>query len=114
MLVDAPIPDLQIGHELIVPLVMVVAVLAAVLAVRSIRTRALRPKSGLEAMTGEVGEVIRGIEEHTAGTVFVHGEYWTAVADRSLPLGAKVLIVRVEGSQLRVAPAHPSMEGELR
>ena len=36
------------------------------------------------------------------GTVLVHGEYWTAEADRDIDAGTPVEVVGVDGLRLRV------------
>jgi membrane-bound serine protease (ClpP class) len=104
MLVDAPIPSLRIGPEVVIPAVVVLAGMAALLMARAIRSRKLRPQSGVEAMLGELGRVINEIDHTHEGTVFVHGEYWTATAPQRLPPGARVRIERVEGHRLHVTP----------
>lgn len=112
MLVEGPIPDLRIGLETVAPAVIVIGALALLLVTRAVRTRRLRPRTGLDAMRGEVGEVVSAIEPGRTGTVFVHGEYWSAVAAGALPVGTKVRIEDIKDRGLRVTPLRPG-EGEL-
>lgn len=113
MLVDAPVPDLQIGPGVVIPVAIALAGITALLALRAIRTLKLRPQSGLEALIGETGELIAPVDPTRDGTVLVHGEYWTATAARPLPPGSKVRIEDIEGNRLRVAAlAATTREGE--
>jgi membrane-bound serine protease (ClpP class) len=105
MLVDTPIPAWRIGWGLVLPTVVVLVAASFFLLSRVWRLRRAKAKSGLDAIVGEVGELATAIERsHGEGTVFVHGEYWTATADEPVQSGAKVRVERVEGTRLRIAP----------
>jgi len=68
-----------------------------------------RPKkavSGVEGMVGELGQAVAPLEPE--GKVFVHGEYWDAVARSSVPGGAPVRVVKVSGGRLEVEDARPA------
>jgi membrane-bound serine protease (ClpP class) len=105
MLVDAPIPELQIGPEVVLPAAAVLAGLTALLALRAVRSRRLRPQTGVEAMIGEPGEVVDPIAPDHDGKVFVHGERWGATSAQPLPEGARVRVDAVDGLRLWVSPA---------
>lgn len=104
MLVDTPVPELQIGPEVVLPVAVVLAGITALLVVRAVRSRGLRPQAGVEAMIGEAGEVVAGIAPDHDGKVFVHGETWAATSAQPLPEGAKVRVEAIDGLRLRVAP----------
>lgn len=110
MLVDAPVPELRIGPEVVIPVAVVLAAFTALVAIRAVRSRRLRPRSGVEAMIGEHGQVVAGIDPDHDGKVFVHGEYWAATSAQALPEGAKVRVEAVDGLRLRVAPAQNTRE----
>ncbi|MBA2691543.1 MAG: ATP-dependent Clp protease proteolytic subunit [Rubrobacter sp.] len=60
----------------------VLGVLAVVgIAIAAVRTRRWKIATGREGMVGEVGEVRRTVSGSKKGSVFVHGELWTAVAE---------------------------------
>jgi membrane-bound serine protease (ClpP class) len=59
-------------------------------------------KTGNDAMPGKTGTVVRSLVPR--GTVFVEGEYWTAVSDSPVDRGKDVRVLAVEGMQLRVEP----------
>lgn len=105
MLVDAPVPELRIGPELVLPVAAVLAGLVGLLLVRALRSRRLRVQSGIEAMIGEEGQVVGAIDPGRDGKVFVHGELWIATAAQPLPEGARVRVEALDGLRLRVSPA---------
>lgn len=111
MLVDSPVPDLQIGPEVVIPTTIILVALVLLLIPRVIRARRGRPQSGLDAMAGEIGELVNEVAPDHPGTAFVHGEYWTATATQPLAAGTRVRIEAIEGSRLRVAPV-PRTQGE--
>jgi membrane-bound serine protease (ClpP class) len=51
------------------------------IAIAAVRTRRWKIATGREGMVGEVGEVRRTVSGSKKGSVFVHGELWTAVAE---------------------------------
>jgi membrane-bound serine protease (ClpP class) len=104
ILVDAPVPELAIGPEVVIPVTIVLAGLVAFLAVRAVRSRRLKTQTGTEAMIGERGRVVTAIEPAHDGKVFVHGEYWTATAEQSVAEGDSVRIDAIDGLRLRVSP----------
>lgn len=113
MLVDTPVPDLRIGLGVVVPTALALLVVTLVVATRVLRARRLRPQTGLEAMTGEVGELVSDVDETHPGTAFVHGEYWTATAAQPLRAGTRVRIEGITGSRLRVAPVASGLRGGI-
>jgi membrane-bound serine protease (ClpP class) len=106
MLIDAPVPGLQVGLglELIIPTAVVLALATALLASRAVRARRAPILTGAQGMVGEVGELLSAVDPAHEGRVFVHGESWAATAARPLPEGSRVRIEQVEGQTLRVAP----------
>ena len=60
-------------------------------------------ETGREGMLGLVGNAVT--ELAPAGKVFVHGEYWDAVAPAPVPCGAQVRVVAVDNKlKLTVEP----------
>ncbi len=58
------------------------------------RARKSKHLTGVESLIGEIGE--SRTEINLEGTVFVHGEYWKARSDRSIPAGQRVAVERVQ------------------
>jgi membrane-bound serine protease (ClpP class) len=67
------------------------------------RIRRAPARLGVEGMIGAVGTARDRLAP--AGTVVVHGEYWTAESDEAVEPGAPVEVTGVEGLRLRVRPA---------
>jgi membrane protein implicated in regulation of membrane protease activity len=70
------------------------------------RTTGIR--TGVDAMQGRIGVVVRPIAELDPGQVKVGGETWTARSfydGESIPEGARIEVVRVEGVTALVIPA---------
>jgi membrane-bound serine protease (ClpP class) len=66
------------------------------------RERRGRPKTGADAMIGEVGEVRVPIAPGSVGKVFVHGALWRASSDQVLGRGERARVVAVQGLEIRV------------
>jgi membrane-bound serine protease (ClpP class) len=64
------------------------------------RSQRARPSLGVEGMVGEIG-VARG-RLAPAGTVVVHGEYWSAESEEMVDDGERVEVTGVDGLRLRV------------
>ena len=54
-------------------------------------------------MVGKQGTALTDLGP--GGQVFVHGEYWSAVADQPIAKGARVVVDHVDGLVLRVKKA---------
>ena len=69
-----------------------------------------KPKTGSEALIGEIVEVLKTLEP--LGQVEVKGEIWQAKSldGRTIPKGTKVEIIKVEGNTLIVKILNPKSE----
>lgn len=106
MLIDTPIPALRVGLEVILPSALLIAGLVIFLLNRVLHVHRRTPLTGQEGLLGEEGRVVVALDP--AGKVFVHGEYWDAVAPRPLALGERVRVVKVQGDRLEVEPVTSS------
>ena len=59
-----------------------------------------RVTTGKDGMIGETGVTLTDLAPD--GRVFVHSEYWNAVADAEIPRGARIRVVGVKGMVLSV------------
>ncbi|MFH1177622.1 MAG: nodulation protein NfeD [Acidobacteriota bacterium] len=100
MLVESPIPAMRVGLSVILPAAAFVAAVVIFLLTRVLRTHRLPPITGAEGLLGEEAEVVVALAP--GGKVFVHGEYWDAVAREPVPAGARVRVARIEGKRLWV------------
>jgi len=103
MLVDSPIPALRVGLSVVLPAAVFVAAVVIFLLTRVLRVHKTRPITGAEGLVGEIAEVVAAVGPGE-GKVFVHGEYWDAVAATALPAGSRVRVAGIEGKRLRVEP----------
>lgn len=103
MLIDSPIPALRVSLSVVLPAAVFVAAVVIFLLTRVLRVHRTRPLTGAEGLVGELADVVDAVGPG-AGKVFVHGEYWDAIAAVPLPVGARVRVAAVEGKRLRVEP----------
>ena len=106
MLIDSPLPELQIGMGLILGITLSVALILTFLVRLGVRAQRLRPITGDEGMLDEIGRALTSIEPGGVGRVQTHGEIWTATAEEPVTAGDTVRIVAVKGLLLTVRPRH--------
>jgi membrane-bound serine protease (ClpP class) len=100
MLVDGPIPQLRIRSLTTLGVTIPVAAITVFLVRLVYLSRRQKSVSGEKAMVGERGAAITEIGN--TGRVFVHGEYWNAFSRGSIPVGARVRVINVEGLRVEV------------
>lgn len=103
MLIDSSEPYLQISRAVIAASVVTSSGFFLLAAWLVIRTQKRPAVSGMEGMIGEIGQAVTPI--HESGKVFVHGEYWQAVADEAINEGSQIEIVGV-GAHLELKVRH--------
>jgi membrane-bound serine protease (ClpP class) len=91
MLIDSSAPYLQISRAVITATVVVFAGFFLFCMVFIVRVQRSKSASGLEAMIGERGQAVTAVKG--GGRVFVHGEYWDAVADEPVEAGQPIEVV---------------------
>jgi membrane-bound serine protease (ClpP class) len=95
--------DVMVSLKLMMPTIILVGgffVIVSTLAFRAYRTK---PKAGMDGLMGEIGLVKESIDPE--GLIFVHGEYWRAVANEKIEPGERVEVEGAEGLVLRVKRA---------
>jgi membrane-bound serine protease (ClpP class) len=107
MLIDSPLPELQIGLRLIVPITLAIACVLLFLVRLGVQSQQAEPVTGPSGMIGELGYVLRTIDPEGAGEVRAHGEIWTAAAAERIEAGARVRVTGISGLVLQVVPAGP-------
>ncbi len=107
MLFQSPEPALRVSRSIIAGVTASVVVVAVFLMTLVVRTHRMQVSTGAAGMVGERGVARSPLAP--AGRVMVHGELWAAVvADGSVPAGAPVEVVAVDGMTLRVRPLPPA------
>jgi len=102
MLIDSPLPEMQIGLRLIIPVTVGIAGILLFLVTLAVNAQRTPAVTGASGMVDEIGTAITAIETGGIGRVRVHGEIWNATADGPVAAGAAVRITAVDGLRLRV------------
>ena len=102
MLIDSPLPELQIGLSLILPIVFALAGIILVLVRLGIMAQRRPSVTGESGMIHAIGEALTSIEPGGIGRVSTHGEIWTATAVDPISAGEKVVVTAVQGLLLTV------------
>lgn len=87
--------------------IFTIAAIALILIVLTIyyafSDRKIKAVSGRSGIEGEIGEAATDLNPD--GRVLVHGEWWNARANESIPMGAKIRVVKAEKMLLSVVRA---------
>jgi membrane-bound serine protease (ClpP class) len=102
ILMDSPVPELQLSLRLVVPVVVGLAAIAMFLMRLALGAQRLQPVSGPVGMLGETGRVLTAIAPDRPGRIAAHGEIWQASAGESILEGMFVRITGVSGLMLTV------------
>jgi membrane-bound serine protease (ClpP class) len=105
MLIDSPLPEMQVGLRLIVPITLGIACVLLFLTRLAVRSQRAQPVTGMSAMIGEPGQVLTAIEPGRTGSIRTRGEIWTATSDHAIQAGGGVRVTGITGLVLRVVPA---------
>jgi membrane-bound serine protease (ClpP class) len=108
-LIDSPLPELRIHWQTAVALVLPFSAITIFLVSLAVRARRVKVETGSEGMVGETGSAITPLAPE--GKVFVHGEYWDAVALRPVAAGARVRVTAIDRLKLTVEPVPDSSGG---
>ena len=95
--------DVGVSLKLLLPTVILVGGFFMVVAGLAFRAYSAQPRSGVEGILGEVGIVKERIDPE--GLVFVHGEYWRAIAAEKIEPGEKIAVEKIQGLILKVRKA---------
>jgi len=101
MLVNSPIPEMRPAMSMIIMLAVFFGAMFMFLTYKVIQAMKMKTATGVEGMTGETGEARTDITP-SSGKVFVHGEWWNAVADETIPEGSKVTVESMANFVLKV------------
>jgi membrane-bound serine protease (ClpP class) len=102
MLIDSPLPELQVGLRLIVPITLGMACVLLFLVRLAVLAQRGRSITGDAGMLDEIGHALTPILPGGVGRVRTHGEIWTATADEHIDAGSPVRVTAVSGLTLRV------------
>jgi membrane-bound serine protease (ClpP class) len=108
LLIDSPLPELRIRWGTAIALTLPFSLITAFLLSLVVRARANKVETGGEGMLGLTGSAISDLAPE--GKVFVHGEYWNAVAATPVAAGAQVRVTAIDKLKLTVEPVLPPKE----
>ena len=111
MLVDSPVPEIQLGWPFILSSMIALAAIVLVLVRLAVRAQLTRPVTGRRGMLDQLGEALVPIGARRLGKVSTHGEIWSATSDEDIQQGDQVRVVSVDGMRLTVRRAIPRTPG---
>ncbi len=94
-------PSYRVPLRVLLPTTAVLGGMAAFVVWRAAQGRKRPQLGGDIGMLGEAGRALTAID-HEGGQVFVHGEIWSARADKPIAENAHVRVVQVDGLTVRV------------
>lgn len=89
-----------LGENAIFPAVALLIVFFLLALPAGLAAQSRRVRTGASGMVGARGTAVTDVAPR--GRVFVHSEYWNAVADEPVPSGAGIEVESVEGMVLKV------------
>lgn len=98
--------DIGVSPSVLIPGVVVLALAFMGAGYLVLKTQLRKPITGKEGLIGELAEVRAALNPD--GTVFFHGEFWTAHSNKPVIIGKKVKVLKVDHMKLEVEP----VEGE--
>ena len=101
LLVEGP-PEMRIRLATALAVTIPFSLITIFLVTLVVRAQSSRVVTGSAGLVGELGTA--RTELSPSGKVFVHGEYWDALAGEPMPEGSTVRVVAVEGLKLKVEP----------
>jgi membrane-bound serine protease (ClpP class) len=102
MLIDSPLPELQIGLRLILPLTLTLSAILLFLVRLGIQAQAQPAVTGESGMLQTFGQALTTIEPGGVGRVATRGEIWTASSPDVVHAGDRVVVTGVRGLLLTV------------
>jgi membrane-bound serine protease (ClpP class) len=102
MLINSPVPEMRIHWSTAIALAVPFTGITVLLLTLALRARRAKVETGSEGMIGEIGSALTPLAPE--GKVFVHGEYWDAVALLPVSAGTRVRVVSIDKLKLMVEP----------
>ena len=102
MLIDSPLPEMQIGLRLILPVVVTLSGIVLFLVALGLKAQNQPSVTGESGMLHAPGQALTAIDPGGMGRVSTHGEIWSATALEAIRPGDPVEVVGVNGLTLTV------------
>ncbi|MBI4697512.1 MAG: nodulation protein NfeD, partial [Nitrospirae bacterium] len=101
MLFETSQPFFRLSLTVILPAVVITALFFTLTIAMALKAQRRKPQTGIEGLIGITGNAKTDISSG-GGTVFVHGEIWSAWSDEPVKAGEGIIVERVEGLKLKV------------
>jgi len=102
LLFDTPTSTVSVSWSVIIPGVVVMALAFLLAGFLILKTQLAKPLGGKEGLVGEFAEARTDLDP--VGSVFFHGEFWTAHSQKPVKAGGKVKVLKVEHMKIEVEP----------
>ncbi|HYT73478.1 MAG TPA: nodulation protein NfeD [Vicinamibacterales bacterium] len=102
MLIDSPLPEMQIGLRLILPITLALSGIMLVLVRLGFKAQHQPAVTGESGMLQAPAEALTSIEPGGVGRVATHGEIWAATAAEPIHAGDRLVVTEVHGLVLTV------------
>lgn len=103
MLIDSPLPEMQVGLQLILPITFALAGIILFLVRLGVQAQRAPAVTGESGMLHSTAEALTAIEPGGMGRVSTHGEIWAATATEPIYAGDRVVVTAVQGLLLTVS-----------
>jgi membrane-bound serine protease (ClpP class) len=104
MLIDSPLPEMQIGLRMILPITFSLAAIILFLVHLGLKAQRTPAVTGESGMLLSTAEALTSIPPGGVGRVSTHGEIWTATSPEPIHAGDRVVVTDVKGLLLTVKP----------
>jgi membrane-bound serine protease (ClpP class) len=104
LLMDSPLPELQVGLRLILPVTLTISAIVLFLVRLAVQAQRIQPVMGRDGMLASEGRALTAIGAGGTGTIRTRGEIWTATAEEPITAGDMVRVVGLKGLLLTVRP----------
>ena len=98
---DAQWPYKGISLSVIIPTAIVFTLFFFLAAYFALKAHKMKVSTGEKGLIGEIGTVKIAVGPD-GGSVFIHGEYWNAIADEDIEPASKIRVVDVMGMEIKV------------
>ncbi len=103
MLFDSPLPFFRISFSVLIPVIVITSACFILVISLAIKAYSKKPTTGKEGLLGAIGVSKSPIDP--SGKVFIHGEYWDAVSDETIPEETRVQVIDVNNIEIKVKKA---------
>jgi membrane-bound serine protease (ClpP class) len=101
MLINSPVPEMRPAMSMIISFALCFGFVFLFLTFKVFQAMKRKLETGREGLIGESGVAKTDIDNHS-GKVFVHGEWWNAVAEGLIPAGSRIQVEGIENLLLKV------------